>query len=291
MKRIDTPTRERDKHGVSRDGFTDGDPSTGVPPTNLTDSWFDHVQEEIARVIENAGVTLNDADLGQLDQAIFHAARTFADGKKTFNADVDLNGTTTLRGDINLESGAAFATHLRIDSSNTILYQNGHKQFTRVLPAAMAQPHDLGDGPSWDLWWADLVVGGAGVWVSNANRAALNFPILLPQNSRIIGAAALVRMGEAYAGESDRMAITIAEQVYDFSAPHSLPNASLIGGARSDQANTGYHDLLTGLTDVPMNSNAEYSVRITASKNAGASPDRVAGLRLFYSCDRVEPTP
>lgn len=291
MKRIDTPSRELDKHGPSRDGFTDGDPSSGIPPTNLTDSWFDHVQEEIAGVIESAGLTLDEADLGQLDRAIFQAARTFADGKKTFSADVDLNGTTTLRGDVNMESGGTFTSHLRIDSDNTILYRNGQKQFSRVLPAGMAQPYDLGSGPSWDLWWADLVVGGAGVWVSNSNRAALVFPVVLPQNSRITGATALVRMGEAYADEDDRMAIAIAEQVYDFSAPHALPSLSLVGGARSNQNNTSYHDLLTGLIDVPMNGNAEYSVRITASDNAGASPDRVAGVRLFYSCDRVEPTP
>ena len=33
MHRIDHPTKNDDEHGAGKDGFTEGDPVAGVPPT------------------------------------------------------------------------------------------------------------------------------------------------------------------------------------------------------------------------------------------------------------------
>ncbi|NDO83361.1 hypothetical protein CJP72_22160, partial [Citrobacter sp. NCU1] len=70
MHRIDTPTAQRDKFGTGKNGYTDGNPQTGVPATDLTSSMFDALQEEICGVIESQGMTLDKSDNGQLLAAI-----------------------------------------------------------------------------------------------------------------------------------------------------------------------------------------------------------------------------
>lgn len=70
MRRISTATRVIDKFGAGKDGFTNGDAVSGLPATDMEDVWFDHVQEEIANVIEAAGATLSAANRAQLLAAI-----------------------------------------------------------------------------------------------------------------------------------------------------------------------------------------------------------------------------
>ena len=70
MHRIDTPTAQTDKFGAGKNGFTRGNPQTGVPATALDDDYFDAIQEEIARVIESTGAPLNKNNRAQLLAAI-----------------------------------------------------------------------------------------------------------------------------------------------------------------------------------------------------------------------------
>jgi hypothetical protein len=70
LHRIDTDTKEVDKHGSGKHGFTEGNPATGTAATQVSEEWLDAVQEEIAEVIEDAGITLSKADNTQLRQAI-----------------------------------------------------------------------------------------------------------------------------------------------------------------------------------------------------------------------------
>lgn len=74
MKRIDTSTVDEDLYGTGRDGFTNGDPGIPTPPTQLDDSWFNNVQEELARCVEGSGETLDETDLHQVDDAVEMAA-------------------------------------------------------------------------------------------------------------------------------------------------------------------------------------------------------------------------
>lgn len=64
MHRIDGPG------ATITNQFTQGNPLTATPATVVTDSWLNAVQEEIAKVIEGAGETLNKTDNTQLLQAI-----------------------------------------------------------------------------------------------------------------------------------------------------------------------------------------------------------------------------
>lgn len=64
MHRIDGPGATGDNR------FTEGDPASATPATTVTDDWLNAVQEEIAAVIESAGIALSKGSNGQLLSAI-----------------------------------------------------------------------------------------------------------------------------------------------------------------------------------------------------------------------------
>ncbi|HDL6864967.1 TPA: tail fiber protein [Yersinia enterocolitica] len=70
MHRIDTPTAQVDKFGAGKNGFTRGNPQTGVPATALDDDYFDSVQEELAGIVEAAGFILDKSNRAQVLEAI-----------------------------------------------------------------------------------------------------------------------------------------------------------------------------------------------------------------------------
>ncbi|CNJ61172.1 tail fiber protein [Yersinia enterocolitica] len=72
MHRIDTTTAQVDKFGAGKNGFTRGNPQTGVPATALDDDYFDAVQEELAGIVEAAGIVLDKTNRAQLLTAIQH---------------------------------------------------------------------------------------------------------------------------------------------------------------------------------------------------------------------------
>lgn len=66
MHRIDGDGAVTDQNGAGRDGFSDDYPNRTV----VTDSWANDVQENIARAIELAGITLVKGTFTQLYDAI-----------------------------------------------------------------------------------------------------------------------------------------------------------------------------------------------------------------------------
>lgn len=70
MHRIDTSTAQVDKFGAGKNGFTGGNPQTGELPTALNADFFDSIQEEIAAVIEAAGLALSKSSNSQLLSAM-----------------------------------------------------------------------------------------------------------------------------------------------------------------------------------------------------------------------------
>jgi microcystin-dependent protein len=95
MKRIDTATKATDLFGAGKHGFKDGDLSIGIYPTDLDAEWFNDAQEEIANVIEGAGVVLNGAIKNQMFQAI---ALLIAEKAVRPGAIVDYGGATAPAG-------------------------------------------------------------------------------------------------------------------------------------------------------------------------------------------------
>lgn len=70
MRRVSHATKQIDKHGSGKHGFTDGEASTQTPPTAIVAADMDAHQEEIANVVEGAGITLDPNDNTQLLAAI-----------------------------------------------------------------------------------------------------------------------------------------------------------------------------------------------------------------------------
>ncbi|HDL7749841.1 TPA: hypothetical protein PXP51_002210 [Yersinia enterocolitica] len=70
MHRIDTPSAQIDKFGAGKNGFTRGNPQTGAPATALDDDYFDAVQEELAGIVEAAGLILDKTNRSQLLAAL-----------------------------------------------------------------------------------------------------------------------------------------------------------------------------------------------------------------------------
>lgn len=70
MFRIDTPNKATDLFGAGKHGFRDGDQALGVAPTELSAAQQNALQEELAGIIEAAGIVLNKASNTQLLEAI-----------------------------------------------------------------------------------------------------------------------------------------------------------------------------------------------------------------------------
>ena len=87
MHRIDTPTRAIDKNGDGKDGFQNGDPAQGVVATQVDDDWCNALQEELATVIEDAGIALAKGQqnqlLGAINSKIQEAVGSSVDGIAT----------------------------------------------------------------------------------------------------------------------------------------------------------------------------------------------------------------
>lgn len=66
MKRIDSANARSNANGLGKAGFHDNADLSGQDATYLTPDWLNHVQEEIANVIEGFGVALNSAQKNQV---------------------------------------------------------------------------------------------------------------------------------------------------------------------------------------------------------------------------------
>lgn len=70
MFRIDTPNKAVDLFGAGKHGFRDGDKALGINPTELSAAQMNAYQEELAAIIEAAGIVLNKANNAQLLEAL-----------------------------------------------------------------------------------------------------------------------------------------------------------------------------------------------------------------------------
>jgi hypothetical protein len=69
MNRLTNSTKAANLFGAGKHGFTDGIPSV-TPATILDSVSMNPIQEELARAVEDAGVSLSSSDLGQLSQIL-----------------------------------------------------------------------------------------------------------------------------------------------------------------------------------------------------------------------------
>jgi hypothetical protein len=132
--------------------FTDGNPGTGVPATVVDASWLNAVQEEIAKVIEGAGLALDGLSTGaQLVAAIqllVQNGALWANLAIGNNQVAAANLAGLLFNKAN-EYGAEILYHLyrKTDTGGSEVVQEG-KLYARYKPVADAW--DLVDEPRFD---------------------------------------------------------------------------------------------------------------------------------------------
>jgi hypothetical protein len=78
MRRIDTPSAAQDLFGPGKHGFRNGDPANAVLATRLNAEIFNALQEELATVVEKAGLVLEPANNAQLLRAIRGGVNTLS---------------------------------------------------------------------------------------------------------------------------------------------------------------------------------------------------------------------
>lgn len=112
--------------------FTEGDPTQGVPATTVTGAWLNAVQEEIANVIEGAGLELDKPDNTQLHAAILaliaanqQIGFSTGDVKLTLRGTADAGWVLCDDGTIgNAESGASTRANEDTEALYTLLWDN-----------------------------------------------------------------------------------------------------------------------------------------------------------------------
>ena len=70
MRRINTLNKATDLFGPGKHGWKNGVPGTADRPTEGQAEWFNSMQEEVAGVVEAAGLALSPGDSGQLAEAL-----------------------------------------------------------------------------------------------------------------------------------------------------------------------------------------------------------------------------
>ncbi|EKN6172296.1 TPA: tail fiber protein [Yersinia enterocolitica] len=139
MHRIDTPTAQVDKFGAGKNGFTRGNPQTGVPATALDDDYFDAVQEELAGVVEAAGFVLNKANRAQLLAAIQKLVSEGIPDLK--DATLNQKGIVQLSNATDSNSQILAATPKAVSDLGNLLLKitNNLSEIKDAGPAAVAQ--------------------------------------------------------------------------------------------------------------------------------------------------------
>lgn len=103
MKRISTSTKATDLFGAGKHGWKDGNLVAAVKATDGEADWFNNLQEEVASVIEAAGIALNASVLNQLLQALPGALASRPEMARSLAA----NGYQKLPGGLILQWGTA----------------------------------------------------------------------------------------------------------------------------------------------------------------------------------------
>lgn len=104
MKRIDHET------ATAENQFTEGNPSGGVPATVVTADWLNGIQEEMAKVIEEAGIEMDGEDLTQLKQAIAAMVEAALPSSTTIETDFLAASAFSTASDSDIASGLVETT-------------------------------------------------------------------------------------------------------------------------------------------------------------------------------------
>lgn len=164
MHRIDTSSRQKDKFGAGKDGFTQGDPQTGTQATQVSANFLDSIQEEIAAVIEDndSGQSLDKSKNNQLVKAIKNIIRS-----------VGMLATENLIGVIKIATSAQTLAGVADDTAVTPKKLKLGFNFIASANGFIAFPSWLG---GFIIQWGSIPAIAAGA------SAVITYPTVFPNN-------------------------------------------------------------------------------------------------------------
>lgn len=231
MHRIDTTTKAVDLFGSGKHGFKDGNKSSGIAATAFNASWVNSVQEEIANVIEGAGITLDNAANTQLQQAIQNMING-GDYKPSVRA-ASVGNTASLSGTATIDGVSLIAGDRVLIKDNATASQNG---IYVVAAGAWPRATDADTGSELN--------GGAIVAVEEGTVNADTIWGLTNDGTVTIGTTALVFAQKSAWLASSAEAQALASTLKSIS-PATL--AAAFQGGNQLRAATGYQKLPGGL--------------------------------------------
>lgn len=251
MDRIQTSTKAVDKFGAGKHGFTAGNPATGTPATQLSETFFDSVQEEICSVIESAGIALDPVDRAQLASAIQSGALNVAAAGGTADAiTAAFSPAITALSD-------GLLLHVRAAAANATTAPT----FTPADGVIAAKAVVKGNGLA-------LVAGdiaGVGRWLLLQYDATLDKWVLLNPATGVVAGLQVASDAEAQALADNTKAIT----------PYTLAQA--FKAANQSLGTSGYQRMPGGLIvqfgSAPVNSAVTFPVAFpVACRSVTVSP-------------------
>jgi hypothetical protein len=221
MQRIDTSTKATDLFGSGKHGFRDGDPVAGTPATRLNAAWFNALQEEVANVVEGAGIALDPSSRTQLLAAI--GALIAAAG----SAYVQRAGDT-LTGQLSGPGGTYGASPGRgafsaKGNGNAIIWGHSNPEYVNAIGALSG-----GGGPFISFWCSHgeglnemvrssgtiapcrLIISASGDVLFQTAAAGTAGSVIAPGDWTTVGVLAAASNAEVQAGTDTARAVTPA---------------------------------------------------------------------------------
>jgi len=236
MRRIDTATKAVDLFGPGKHGFKAGNVLAGEAPTKLAADWFNHVQEEIARLIEEFfGVELDGASVNQLATLFAAKLALYAtlespafSGDPTAPTQVPGNNTTRIATTEFVATAIAnliASSPAALDTLNELAAALGNDpNFATTVTNALAAKAPL-DGPSFTGVATVITppVGNNSTRIATTAFVAAELALISAATTAAAGLIELADQGEAEAGTAADKAITPAALRQAFRATGTAP--------------------------------------------------------------------
>lgn len=111
--------------------FTEGDPALSIPATVVSDEWLNHVQEEVAKPIEEMGIALDKGNEGQLWNALLALAQN---GGRKLSFKHDLANNTSDEDVVDSNNGdATLIVDRTIHRSKIMFFDLERKTDTNIV--------------------------------------------------------------------------------------------------------------------------------------------------------------
>ena len=277
MHRIDGDGAVANKNGVGFNGFDGAVPNRTV----VTSDWLNDVQENVARAITGAGISLVKGTFTQLYDAIVALVASGITGKvsgpssATDNAIARFDGTTgklAQNSVVTVGDAGDVAGVGALSMSGEVTYSTPKSRTLRLGGVGF-----VADGTSAFTVNGDTLTltTNSGLYVRSINQ--------IPPGSTITAIRVLVTTGATRSG-ANRMQFTAFKRTGASLVPTlSLGSSTQIGSTQDDGGASGIAVMsISGLSEV-VSGSTTYWARVQAGNNASSNNDGLADIEIDYT--------